>query len=449
MLKVHFKITFYLKEVPDGFITELEEMGFGCIIIDRETEFLNMIKSNHIVVLDGYNFDILYQKKIKATGAKLVYIDDLHEIEFVADLIINHAPGVKPLDYQAQPYTEFALGLKYALLRPAFLEKSKNERKINKIESIMICFGGSDPKNFTQSALNLVLEFSHFKKIIVVTGEVYNSIKEFEELAKCDNRVVLKKSLKAQEMIDVMLESDLVIVPTSGLLFEALALGCIAISGHSADNQKYVYQYFKDSELIIDAGSFSKEILFDAITEALRSTKCHEKPIDSETQNRVLRLFEQLNKEFFINLRKATINDLDLTYKWASNPELRRFSFQQHKIKKQEHASWFKNKITNKNCYFFIFDYKDNSIGSIRFDIKEREATISFLLDLEYQGQGFGQIILKKGIELLIENITEHKLIQLISGEVMKNNFASIKSFERLGFVKTEQDDKFKFEKWL
>ncbi len=58
-----------------------------------------------IVVLDGYHFGTNYQKQIKLKGAKLVCIDDMHDKEFVADLIINHIPRITPQDYNVQPFT--------------------------------------------------------------------------------------------------------------------------------------------------------------------------------------------------------------------------------------------------------------------------------------------------------------------------------------------------------
>ena len=73
-----------------------------------------------MVVIDGYQFDTEYQQKVKKSGASLVCLDDLHNQHFVADIIINHAPGVDPGKYSAEPYTQYLLGPSYALLRPAF-----------------------------------------------------------------------------------------------------------------------------------------------------------------------------------------------------------------------------------------------------------------------------------------------------------------------------------------
>lgn len=429
---------------------ELDDSGFYCSKIENEDEFLSQLNNNTIVVLDGYHFNTEYQKQIKASGAKLICIDDLHEKEFVADLIINYAPGINTQDYLAQPYTQFALGLNYALLRPAFLEQAKMKRIIEKVKTVMICFGGSDFKNLTHSTLKVALEFTQFIKIIVVTGPAYQTTDSFKQLAASDTRIDHRHALHEQQMLDTMLESDMVIVPASGILFEVLAVGCVAISGSYVNNQKFVYEHFRNNGLIVDAGNFLNKSLFSAISKVIDGSINPVQSIDGQSAIRVSKLFDQLQKEFLINLRKATSADLDLTFGWATDPEIRRFSFQQHQITKPEHTNWFLKKSKDTNCQYSIAEYEGVPIGSIRFDIRGSEAMISYLLDPTYHGRGFGQLILKKGIEwLMMVNRKDLKPIRIISGEVMKTNFPSIKAFERLGFVKKEQMENFKFEKWV
>src|SRR5690606_22671263 len=81
-----------------------------------------------IVIADGYQFNSVYQKKIKEKGFQLVYIDDLAREYMYADVVVNHSPHVKETDFKAEPYTTFALGTQYAILRPAFLDAAKQTR---------------------------------------------------------------------------------------------------------------------------------------------------------------------------------------------------------------------------------------------------------------------------------------------------------------------------------
>jgi UDP-2,4-diacetamido-2,4,6-trideoxy-beta-L-altropyranose hydrolase len=450
MLKNDFEITFMCREIPDTMITEFEAIGFGCSKINNEDEFFSHLNERTIVVLDGYHFDTEYQRKIKSKGSKLVCIDDLHDKEFLADLVINHSPGTNPQDYNTQAHTQFALGLDYALLRPAFLEHAKKQRSIEMIETILICFGGSDPKNLTQSTLEVAIRFTEFKKIIVVTGAAFQLSDDFTQIIINNRRIDHLHALSEKQMLTAMLVAELAIVPASGILFEVLASGCITISGCYVDNQKLLYENTRNAGLFVDAGNFGSEQLNHAICEVLQGGYNKTKPIDGQSGVRVSKLFDQLNKDFFISLRRAVSEDIDLTFRWAVNSEIRRYSFQQHQITILEHTEWFSKKIRDKNCHFFIVEYNLKPIGCIRFDVHNIEAIISYLLDPAYHGQGFGQLILKKGIErLLVVNRQELTAIKVISGNVMKNNIPSIKAFERLGFVQTDQGDYLRFEKSL
>ncbi|MCX6226038.1 MAG: UDP-2,4-diacetamido-2,4,6-trideoxy-beta-L-altropyranose hydrolase [Bacteroidia bacterium] len=242
MLKTDFDILFFCIEIPESIGKELVENNFELIKIENETQFIEQINSQQIVILDGYHFNLAFQKQVKAKGCKLVCIDDQHNMEFVADLIINHAPGITPLDYKAQPYTQFALGIEFALLRPSFLEQTAKMRVIENMESVFICFGGSDYYNLTESTLRVVLAFDRFKKVIIVTGSAYSHFRSLKELINDNEIVVSYQDVNSKQMVSLINESSLAIVPSSSILFELIAVGIPAITGFYVDNQKEAAQ---------------------------------------------------------------------------------------------------------------------------------------------------------------------------------------------------------------
>jgi len=448
MLKEKFNITFFCKELPELVIGEIKKNGFNLRKISKEEKFISLLKSNNIVVLDGYGFDTDYQKRIKDTGAILVCIDDLHDKTFYADLIINHTPGITKQDYNAQPHTLFALGLDYALLRPFFLEQAKKSRKIKEIKTLFICFGGSDFNNLTQISLEAALGFSEFQKIIVVTGPAYRKTEEFIQLLSSDKRIHYRYALDEKEMLNSIMEAELAIVPASGILFEVMATGCKIISGSYINNQNYVYQNLKKENLIIGIPDFTKQKIKKALTISLNKKTNSPSHIDGNSQNRLLKIFNTLRQESLIKLRRASEKDINLTFLWAINPEIRKYSFNQHQITKEEHSKWFSEKIKNKNCFYFIAEYNQTAVGSIRFDISGKDAMISYLLDPLYQGQGLGQVLLKNGVELFSQKIRKYKKsIDHIWGDVMETNIASIKAFRRLGFNEINEQSFFKYIK--
>jgi len=308
MLKNDFEISFFCKEIPENIEEELNENQFRLIKIQHENQFFGLLTDKLIVVLDGYDFDTSYQRKIKAEGCKLVCIDDLHDKEFVADLIINHTPGINPQDYIAEPYTQFALGVEYALLRPSFLKQAQIQRSILKIETVLICFGGSDPKNLTQNTLQVASEFPWLKKIIVVTGSGYHPPNTFYHLVDIDPRIEHRHALNEQQMLNTMLESDLAIVPSSGVLLESLCCGCVPLICYYTDNQKLFFQelinVYKINHFGDNSSSFQKEHLIKVLKTV--------KPINSDSVILMVHLLTNasFNLAFLFNeLNKS--NDYD------------------------------------------------------------------------------------------------------------------------------------------
>ncbi|MBN1185616.1 MAG: UDP-2,4-diacetamido-2,4,6-trideoxy-beta-L-altropyranose hydrolase [Bacteroidales bacterium] len=450
MIKAEYNITFFCHSIPNIFENELRDGGFKLARIVNEDEFINLVTHDNIVILDGYNFSTDYQKTIKKKGAKLICIDDLHNKVFFADLIINYTPGIVPKDYKAQPYTIFALGLNYVLLRQNFLAQTKKTRYFKNSGVVFICFGGADPKELTIKTLRFVSELQKFEKIIVVTGIAFNKTSKFVQLLLTDKRIDHRQNLNAKQMLDAFLEANIAIVPTSSLFFEALASGCKVISGITVENQRHVYENCRKAKIFFDAGLFSIIELGKAIKEALMTPLKSKKIINGGSKERILKLIDQLNNELIITLRDVRKEDLEITHKWASNIKVRQYSLNRHQISFTEHTNWFSEKLGNPFCFYYIAEYKGTPIGSVRFDIISDESLISYLIDPDYHGKGFGQILLKKGIERFLEDyLIPFCKIKVISGEVLKSNIPSIKSFERLGFNKSDLGNKYKYEKQL
>jgi RimJ/RimL family protein N-acetyltransferase len=323
----------------------------------------------------------------------------------------------------------FALGTDYLLLRPAFLHHTQKAKKKTGRDSAFICFGGTDPKELALKALAVCKNFTELKKIIVVAGSQNEEIKKS---AEADQRIRHYHSLNDAEMLALMMESDLAIIPSSGILLEALAAGCRAISGMYVPNQKLIYSHFKEQNYFIDAGEFTDEQMKVAITKAIRNDPEKNIPRMKPQPDKILKLFRQLAESVRITLKKASEQELDLTYSWAADPKVRAHSFSRHQITKEEHSSWFLRKISDKNCEYLIFFKNEKALGSVRFDFEKEKAKISYLLDPAFHGQGLGTVILQKALEYLYFS-SPHKP-ELIYGEVFRENHSSLQTFRRLGF---------------
>ena len=294
MLKNDYNIIFVCLEIPKNILNEIDQNGFQFLKIDNESSFLNALLGNEIVIIDHYQLDTNYQKNIKEKGCKLVCIDDLYDKEFYADLIINHAPGVKPTFYKAQDYTKYALGLEYALLRPLFLENAKVNHKQKEALAVMVCFGGSDPKNLTSNTVDKLLKINSLQKINMVIGGANQHFTQLIEKYSSSNKIVIHHDLTEREIVTIMNTSAIAIVPASGILFEILTTDCEVISGYYIDNQKSIYEGFKKIGAFHDAEDFTK---IDAVLQSVLSSKEDSKKsfIDGNSDERLLSLFKQLD----------------------------------------------------------------------------------------------------------------------------------------------------------
>lgn len=144
-----------------------------------------------------------------------------------------------------------------------------------------------------------------------------------------------------------------------------------------------------------------------------------------------------------VNLRKATQSDAQLLFEWANEPASRANAANPKAISWEEHVAWFTCKLSEESTYIYILtDLKDN-IGVIRFEKSPEGFMISYSIDKNYRGQGFGTLILEKGMEIIRKTIENPIFI----GYVKRGNAASEKIFSKLNFsIKREeniQDAKF------
>ncbi|HBS84999.1 MAG: UDP-2,4-diacetamido-2,4,6-trideoxy-beta-L-altropyranose hydrolase [Bacteroidetes bacterium GWF2_38_335] len=440
MLKENFDVSFFCMEIPPATEQEFSNLGFLVSKIQNENEFLTVLKKGIIVVLDGYTFTTDYQKTIKAKEAKLVCIDDIYDKEFFADLIINHSPGVYESHYKAQPYTKFALGFEYALLRPLFLEQAKKQREITKIETVLVCFGGSDYYDLTSKTVLELLSNPKFTKIILVIGSEYKNTEGLKILKRKNPIIDLRINLDETQMLATMLEADLAIVPSSGILFEVLACGCKVISGYYVENQQGIYNELKKQNAFEDAKNFSTESIFMAIKKV--DAQKNLKLIDGNSKKRINSLFLNLS----IDIRSAKSSDMKQLFEWANDTSVRNNAFNSEKIEWLNHVAWFNSKINSNDTYIFIAELNNNQVGQIRFDRNKENWLIDYSVDSKYMGRGIGNEMLALAIEKLY--FLQNDKVSVI-GQVKKGNISSIRVFEKLGFSKISEGDVLVFQKIL
>lgn len=303
ILEDYFSITFVVKEAPPFFSKSLLLKGFSYQQVTAEHDWLERLTPQQVVVLDGYHFSTALQRSVRQIGAELVCIDDLHDRPFEADLIINHSPGVTRADYTVMTHTRFALGPDYALLRPAFLNATHISRKIDTIESMMICFGGADVNNLTKLVLAWAVTKKQLKKIVVVTGAAYRYQSSLMSLRQ-EVKVEYYNNVAEQMMANLMLQLDVAVVPSSSVLLELIACGTIPIIGYTANNQKFLHDELVENYNFNSLGDCTCPVDKIQLDEALVNAK-----VKASDATRVLRERISMSRCNHINVFRKLIAD--------------------------------------------------------------------------------------------------------------------------------------------
>jgi len=292
MLKDGFECIFATRFLTDYIHTEARKVCVDVIKLPESDEhfdaFLSILSGDEIVVLDNYFFDTDYQRSIKNKECKLVCIDDMHDKHFVADVVINHAGGIKKEDYSTEPYTRLYLGPEYALLRSEFLKRKNNTESL----SMLICFGGADIHNATLEALNLLEKKQFPNKCHVVIGDAYKHqqvLNKFIETSKLTINV--HKNISAQAMANLMSECNFAICPPSTVSYEYLSVkGGELYLKMTADNQKNSYAFYIKNGIAFDISElFVRDLLI--VQQCIETQR---KYFDGQSDKRIINIFKFL-----------------------------------------------------------------------------------------------------------------------------------------------------------
>lgn len=447
MLRQEFECVFAIQSPEQALQDRIREVCDGIIVLppaDAEAsrfvhELDAYVSAEEIVVLDGYTFGNAYQQNIKARGAALICIDDIHAYTFVADVVINQAGGVSPELYDTASYTRLQLGPHYALLRPAFLRAAKAARTAPEGElRVLVCMGGADPDNHTLQTLEALQVIPTVKYIEVVVGSAYKHVQDLKQSLKKLLQATLHHDLSAESMRRLMAKCHAAITSASGISYEYAAVGGILFVKQTADNQAGMHQFLTSTGIAQDYSCLT-QALQQGVEEAtfVAQLRTQRQYFDGKSGERLLDVFRSLGLAANLNLRKATSDDLHLLFDWANDPEVRRHSFNPEPILLENHTHWFQAKLDNPDAMLYLAEADRKPAAHIRFEIHNSTATISYLIGANYRGKGLGHTVLLKGIQQLLQDRPE---VQLVEGLVEQENRASVRSFEKAGFTYGEAD---------
>jgi len=148
----------------------------------------------------------------------------------------------------------------------------------------------------------------------------------------------------------------------------------------------------------------------------------------------------------FINtsilLRHAVLEDCELLFSWRNHPSTRRFFFDSNELNFSMHQVWFKKSIQSSACELLIGHVDGYDIGVLRFDYEENKAMVSIYLDPVLQGNGYGEKLLRSGIEWIG---SQRQFISVLIAHVIEQNIQSKRVFISAGFKPISSEFIFEF----
>jgi RimJ/RimL family protein N-acetyltransferase len=136
-----------------------------------------------------------------------------------------------------------------------------------------------------------------------------------------------------------------------------------------------------------------------------------------------------------ISLRKANESDLNTIYEWANDELTRKNSFSSEQIQFENHKIWWYSKMKNTNADYYICEVEGKPAGIVRFD-KDNQSEhfiIGITIAPIFRGKGLSDRFLKLSC---FEFFKTHN--DTVNAYIKKTNVASVKAFEKAGFIYVE-----------
>ena len=273
------RVTFITACQSKGWLQRLRGEGFDLILLTHPypdpgdwecTKNFLATQPDAWLVLDGYNFDEAYQRKIKDGGHRLMVIDDMAQLKhYYADIVLNQNLGAEQLKYSCGSRTLLLLGARYALIRREFLVWRGWKREITDVaRSILVTLGGSDTENQTFKIIQALPQANIPGLEATVVIGASNPHIDVLKTAAVRSPVPVRLITDALTMPELMAQADIAISAGGSTCWELAFMGLPNIVLVLSDNQVGIARELAAAGVAIDMG-WSAEVTSNAISQSL------------------------------------------------------------------------------------------------------------------------------------------------------------------------------------
>lgn len=230
---------------------------------------------------------------LKKNKIKVINFEDIGSGAKYADLTIN--------ELYEKPFltgTNFLWGCKYFFVRDEF-NSAKQHRFKNRVDNILLTFGGTDQHNLTAKTFHLIKDICLVNGIVIhiVTGAGYGNFTELKSQIESLDNVTLTRETGV--ISSIMEKAQVAIVSNGRTVYELshMNIPSIVISQHKRED---THNFASNDNGFIPLGVYKKgyteELLYDSFQKLVFDSKYRKE------------LFEKTKKHNFSANKKRVIN---------------------------------------------------------------------------------------------------------------------------------------------
>ncbi len=395
------------------------------------------------IIVDAYGLGATWHEAVRATGRRLLCIDDLANRCLACDVLVDQNlvadthgryAGLLSSDCRTLLGPRYALlSEDYAALRASGTTPGLGPRRI------VVSFGGADKVEATLATVLAIMRMNEANVIAdVVISSRHPQQPIIASLTARDSRIRLINTVPT--LAPVLAGATLAVGGAGVSSWERLCLGVPSIAIPIAENQLPIAKALAAENLayVLDPAS---PLWTTDLEAALHSLLRGNHTLDIAkgmrlcdglgAQRVALSLMHSAGST--LRTRPVAAKDRDLVLRWANDPDTRRASLSTRLILEQEHDGWFAKRIANSDdCVFVMVTSADGQpMGNVRL---ERNTTgqwsLSFVLAPEWRGLGLGKPIVAAGLAYFAKSIGRSR----VGAVARQENLASQRILESLGF---------------
>ena len=395
------------------------------------------------LIVDHYGIDREWEAAQRPAAKSLLVIDDLanrhHDCDVLLDQNFTGASGADRYSGRVARQCRLLLGPRYALLNGQYatLRQAMVGRR-GEVRRVLVFFGATDATDETSKTLRALCSarFAHLA-VDVVLGPNHPAPQVVEELVAGRPATLLYRNLPS--LAGLMLRSDMAIGAGGITTWERLCLGLPSVVVTVAANQESHTASLADAGLVVWAGRapLPVEQIAAAVDELLVKGYAGKSIVDGYGTSRVAACVCPPASDD-LRLERASASDAELLHDWRNDAQTRSMSFDDAPIPWEIHSQWFATQLADQRVRMFIGKAGALPVGQVRLDCHAREIKLSYAVDPDVRGHGFGTALVRRAVER-----ARGMGAATIRAHVKIDNLPSRRIFNRLGWGETGGETEF------